>query len=394
MHILVIPSEQYLAADLPLGGVFQAAQVAALARGGHQVGVLAPKARSLRSLPRGLGRWPVGRILDVREGIPTYSYLGWLWIPERTPYLYVNAFVKIGLSMADTYVERYGRPDLIHAHGSLLAGSLAAALRKRYGIPTAVTEHSSSYLTGQLRPWTRRVAARAWRSADARIVVSSALGEAIDRELSGRARTWMIIPNCLDRAFEEQDTAFRQPGHADGFMILSVGSLVPIKNHASLLRAFADAFPDDASVRLSIAGDGPLRTELEALARDLRVRERVRFLGQLGTPSVIEEMRNCDLFVLPSVRETFGVVLIEALACGRPVLATSCGGPESIVTALDGILVRSGSVANLAGGLCECQRSILTFDSLGIRQRCLQRFGQSAVGTMLEDTYRKTLGQQ
>jgi glycosyltransferase involved in cell wall biosynthesis len=333
----------------------------------------------------------VGRVVDVEWDIPAYRYLGWSWAPERVPHLYVRSFQKMGCSLFNLYVAQQGKPDLIHAHGALYAGTLAASLRERFGVPVALTEHSSAYLTGTLRPWQLRAAEMAWRAADARIVVSRALGKAIDREIPGPASAWEVIPNCLDRAFEEQDVGSRQPGRAKRFEILSVGSLVPIKNHAALLSAFADAFGSNDPVRLSIVGDGPLRSHLEQFAANLHIRQQVRFLGQLNKLEVRREMSQCDLFVLPSTGETFGVVLIEALSCGRPVLATACGGPEEIVTENDGVLVSGASAETIALGLRSCYESIDRFDPSDIRRRCLERFGQHAITAMLENAYHSVL---
>jgi glycosyltransferase involved in cell wall biosynthesis len=389
MHILIVPSEQYMAADNPLGGVFQVSQAEALAQAGHKVGVIAPKARSLRSIFRGLGRWQVGRAVAAEGDVAGYRYLGWSWAPERIPDLYIRSFRRTGHFLYGLYAARQGTPDLIHAHGSLYAGTLAASLQRDFGIPSVVTEHSSAYLTGTLRPWQLRAAGEAWRDAGARIVVSRALGKAIDREIPGPASAWEVIPNCLDRAFEEQDASFRRPGHEGRFEILSVGSLIPIKNHSALLVAFASEFRGRDGVCLSIVGDGPLRSRLEQSVADLHIRRQVTFLGQLDKPGVLRAMRACDLFVLPSLNETFGVVVIEALSCGRPVLATSCGGPDDIVTEGDGLLVRGTSAEVLAGGLRSCYESVERFDPSAIRRYCLERYGRGAITALLESVYHR-----
>jgi glycosyltransferase involved in cell wall biosynthesis len=90
---------------------------------------------------------------------------------------------------------------------------------------------------------------------------------------------------------------------------------------------------------------------------------------------------------LPSRSETFGVVYVEAIACGKPVLATRCGGPESIVTAENGLLVDTGDVDALAGAMRTMTATARSYDAHAIRRQFLERFSRAAVVDRLEDVY-------
>jgi glycosyltransferase involved in cell wall biosynthesis len=120
----------------------------------------------------------------------------------------------------------------------------------------------------------------------------------------------------------------------------------------------------------------------------------VTFLGTLDRGSVVKEMQSADAFVLSSRHETFGVVLIEALACGLPVIATTCGGPECIVEPDDGLLVPPNDASALAGAMerMMVQRSL--YSAVKLRERCLTRFGGKAVTTQIADVYAKVLSSQ
>ncbi|MEW5825446.1 MAG: glycosyltransferase [Candidatus Bipolaricaulota bacterium] len=386
MHILVIPSEQYVLPERPLAGIFQKTQVDALHRAGQVVSVIAPKGRSLRTLPSGFQRLSRGIAHSCEEGIRVARNLNWSLVPDRVPYLAVNAYVRTGRRLYEDYVARFGEPDILHAHGALYAGSLAAYLQTRYHVPSVLTEHSSAFLIGELQPWQRRIARAAWHQADSCIVVSAALGRGVDRALMLAPGLWRVVPNCLDRIFEdERPPQLRQPS-GKPLALLTIGALVPIKNHLSLLEAFASLDPQDfASLR--IGGDGPLREALEHHATSLGITDRVRLLGALSPTQVRSEMLQCDMFVLPSHAETFGVVLIEALACGRPVVATPCGGPTDIVNPTDGVLARSPSSPDLATALSEARRRFGEFEPDAIRARCLARYGRIAVAHELETVY-------
>ncbi|MBK1702461.1 glycosyl transferase [Thiococcus pfennigii] len=127
------------------------------------------------------------------------------------------------------------------------------------------------------------------------------------------------------------------PGVAgEPLRLVFVGRLIPVKGVDMLLEAVA-RLAGEAQVRLSIVGDGPLAGELRARTAQLGLTDLVRFTGNLPPPAVAAEIRAAHLFCLPSVRESGGAVLLEAMACARPVLAIAFGGPAEIVDAEVGL---------------------------------------------------------
>jgi glycosyltransferase involved in cell wall biosynthesis len=195
----------------------------------------------------------------------------------------------------------------------------------------------------------------------------------------------------LARVFEDQMWQEPRSDTGNRFRFLSVGFLVEGKNHAGLLRAFAAQFRGGSDVELRIGGDGPLRASLEKLASQLGVVDQVTFLGRLTRPEVLRQMQVCDGFVLPSDYETFSVVLIEALACGTPVVATACGGPEHIMREQDGILVPPRDPIALGQAMREMVRTLHSYDSEGMRRSCIERFGRDALVERLNRVYHEVL---
>jgi glycosyltransferase involved in cell wall biosynthesis len=129
-----------------------------------------------------------------------------------------------------------------------------------------------------------------------------------------------------------------------------VARLSPEKDIASLLRAVALVVPAAPDFRLEIAGDGPLRKELQQLAADLRLDRQVRFLGEVS--DIPKLLGRSSLFVLPSQTEGISLTILEAMSRGLPVLATSVGGnPEVVESGTSGLLVPAGNPAALAHGL-------------------------------------------
>ncbi|MCW2100770.1 UNVERIFIED_ORG: glycosyltransferase involved in cell wall biosynthesis [Pseudomonas psychrophila] len=135
----------------------------------------------------------------------------------------------------------------------------------------------------------------------------------------------------------------------DGFIVGNVGRLHPDKDQATLIKGFAQARTDlPADSQLVILGKGRLEQDLKELARELGVAEQVKFLGQV--PDARRYFRAFDVFALSSDHEPFGMVLLEAMAAGVPLLATACGGAKEVVEGV-GILFPLGDVEHLAQGI-------------------------------------------
>jgi glycosyltransferase involved in cell wall biosynthesis len=136
---------------------------------------------------------------------------------------------------------------------------------------------------------------------------------------------------------------------ADAWIVGNVGRLHPDKDQATLLRGFACALPRlPAESLLAIMGSGRLEEDLKGLARELGIAKQVLFLGQV--PEARNHFRAFDVFALTSDHEPFGMVLLEAMAAGVPLIATACGGAREVVEGV-GILFPLGDEAALAKGL-------------------------------------------
>jgi len=192
----------------------------------------------------------------------------------------------------------------------------------------------------------RRIADRATsRQPDLYIAVSGAVAAGLDAD---GAPEWRIrmIPNGVDIAALTADAAddaldlpHRRP------LVVFAGRLEPIKGVETLLRA-AQLLPD---VTVAIVGDGPLAAELHELASELGVADRVVFLGRV--PSVPPVLAAADVVVLPSFSEGMPLVVLEALALGRPVVASRVGGIPEVIEGVTGLLVEPGDPAALAASL-------------------------------------------
>jgi glycosyltransferase involved in cell wall biosynthesis len=201
-----------------------------------------------------------------------------------------------------------------------------------------------------------------------------------------RRKLLEAFPNVKDRAIfihNGIDPAQFSPAQARGRArgenryILCVAELQEYKAIDVLLRAAAPLLMSDPSLTLVLAGDGPLRAELDGLATTLGIRRQTMFLGTQGAPEIARLFQGCELMVLPSRMEPFGIALIEAMASKAPVVASRVGGiPEIVEHETSGILVESENPAALTEGL----RRVLTDGDLRKRiigngyARVMERF--------------------
>ena len=161
-----------------------------------------------------------------------------------------------------------------------------------------------------------------------------------------------VVPPAFDVDRWQAALAGSAP-RADGRpTVLCVARMYPRKNLAALVRAAAALRERVPDVRLSLVGDGPERGRLEALVRKLELGDHVTLAGQVPFGTLVEEYAGCDVFCLPSLQEGFGLVFLEAMAAGKPVVGCSGTAVEELVTdGVNGLLVPPGDEAALDGAL-------------------------------------------
>jgi glycosyltransferase involved in cell wall biosynthesis len=277
------------------------------------------------------------------------------------------------------------RPDILHVHEYPFA-ALALVLRHLYGIPVVISEHSSSFPKQSLTLWQYRLARFAFRHADRVLPVSQPLQRAIENYgLTGR---FEVVPNVVDTGLFQINLQKAPPPPK---RLLFVGLLDPLhkKGIPYLLHALAQLPRRDW--QLDLVGDGPTRAEYEALAATLGIAGQITFHGYQPKPVVAQLMQNSHLFVLPSVVETFGVVLIEALASGLPVVATRTEGPGALISDEVGILVPPGDADALAAAINTMLDSYTRYSPQALAAYVERHFSYTTVGDKVDAIYRSLL---
>ncbi|MCL4078790.1 glycosyltransferase [Coriobacteriia bacterium Es71-Z0120] len=273
--------------------------------------------------------------------------------------------------------------QFVHAHELFTGGGAARRLCARTGLPFVVTAHGQDLYSNLRRPAWHREVEQAVRAAAAVVCVSRRLADDAVRLVGADPAKVVVVPNTYDTG----RFRFVERSRAGAPRFVAVGRLVPEKGHDVLLDAFASVASAIDGARLTIVGDGVKRAALEARARELGLEASVRFAGALAGRALAAELANADVFVLPSRSEGFGVVLVEAMATGLPVVATRCGGPEDIVTPRAGILVEAGDAEDLAHGMREAVERLDAFDGAEIARSAAERFSPAAVAARLVRVY-------
>ncbi len=222
------------------------------------------------------------------------------------------------------------RLSLVHVHSPFVTGWMGLRYARRYGVPLVYTYHTQLEEYAHYVPFdpraTRFAAAQLTRTfanlADTVVVPTQAMADRL-RDLGVTVRI-EIVPSGIDLTrfgAGKRDEALRaRLGARRGDrLLLCVSRLAKEKNLEVLLRGLASA--GDRSLRLAVAGEGPLRAELERLARESGIAAQTRFLGVVPRDDLPDLYASADAFVMPSTTETQGLVQAEALAAGAYVIA-------------------------------------------------------------------------
>ena len=361
-----IPCEKY-----KLHGIFEFDQAKALAKAGCRVAFAVVDIRSLRRWRKwGIEQYERDGMLVFRINIPG----------GRLPKSVQNGLIKFGLRTLYPLIERkIGKPDIIHSHFTAL-GYAAASMKEEFCVPLVVTEHSSEMLKVPLNKKLRAMAQKAYSSADAVVAVSPSLVAVIQ---SNFGITPKYIPNIVDTEL----FSYIPRELEKKFYFISVGNLIKGKRMDLTIRAFAEAFEGRANVSLAIVGEGPERPPLERLIKSLGQVGRVSLLGLRSRAEIGGLMAMSNCFVLPSHQETFGVVYIEALAAGLPIIATRCGGPEHFINEHNGLLIPVDDKEALVNGMEYMYHNAKRFNGMKMPAEAKRLFAPDVIARQLKNLY-------
>ena len=290
--------------------------------------------------------------------------------------------------------------DIIHAHYAVphaTAAILARDMVKTQPRPVVVTTlHGTDVTLVGLDRAYLRTTQYSVENSDLVTAVSDYLANYTRTEM-GVKRDIQVIPNAVDhkRFTPRRSPELRQRyAHPDEKLLIHISNFRPVKQVEDVVRVFAGV-ADKVGARLLMVGDGPERHKAFEMASELGVSGRVSFLGSF--PRIENLLSVCDLFLLPSSMESFGLSALEAMASGVPVVASHTGGiPEVVQHGKNGYLLNVGDVEAMAAAALELitKPELYRTFSVSARERAVSAFGENRVLPAYQKIYEEALSRR
>lgn len=264
---------------------------------------------------------------------------------SKTPFGFVRGYLRLRRFICNF------KPDVVHSH-MVHANLLARLERLTTKIPKLICTAHSTNEGGRLRMFAYRLTDPL---ADVFTNVSKVAVEEFESKGAAPPRRMLVVYNGIDTnkfspCYKDRETVRDRFEVSSNKIILAVGRFSRAKDYPNLLNAFAEISNRIENVRLWIVGNGPLRDSLEYMTAELELSERVMFLGMCPDNKIPELMRAADIFALSSAWEGFGLVVAEAMATEKVIVATDSGGVKEVVGDC-GFLVAPRDYYALADGL-------------------------------------------
>jgi len=377
MKICVIPSWYP-----PNGGGFFQQQSEVLSKNGHEVTVLVVNGVSIKKplnwlksfislFQKNYAKSLEGPLTVYRQTCPS--------IPKSeklSTYIYA-----LKVKQMFNKLHKDNPMEVIHVHSLIWGGYAAYKINKKWGIPYVVTEHRGRFVNNsfvekpQLKSIHSNLVKKAACNSYGVYPVSSSMIPFLSGVINESTAKIGVLPNMVNI----DKFQILPKGHSNSFTFFSLAGLVELKGFHELIKAFNIVSKKVPSAKLVIGGDGPKRDYLEKLTRELNLESKITFTGNIEHHLVNDYMNKADAFVLATRYEAFGVVYIEAMACGLPVVTTRAGGPESIISSDVGYLSEVGDIDELANNMIKMVNNYEQFDAVKIRQKAVEQYSEDAI---------------
>lgn len=365
----------------PQWGCFEKDQAEALAAAGHKVVVISADTR-FRFYWRkpGISHYYINGIhyydCFIVPGVIIHKFFG-----KKLHILLVSMQLQW---LFRCIVREYGRPDIIYSH-YLTYSCAALSLKEKYHLPLIAIEHWSLLNKDVLSDYVVWLGQSTYSKCDAIISVSESLRQRLLQHFQINS---IVVHNMVGSEFCYNCSR----GSKDGkIRFVSTGSLIHRKGYDLLISAFGQLKLPLDKWELVIIGEGEERVNLERQIDRAGLNSNVYLLGRKGKKEIGSILCNSDVFVLPSRSETFGVVYVEAMMMGLPVIATVCGGPEEFVQKTDGLLVPCDDVEALSSAIKGMYENCHQYDHKKISADSRARFSPNVIAAQLTNVFQDVM---
>lgn len=384
LHILIIPS-WYPEFEGDYLGSFFREQAIGISKNNCKVGIIFPELKSLRGLKK-IRLIPKLKTFND-NGLITYKFLWTNWF-IKLKFLQIQTFKNLGYLLFKRYIKKNGFPDIIHCQSLFNAGFLGEYIFDKHKTPYIITEHNSGF-------YYKDQGFERYLTSANRIINKSKQCLSVSRNYSNYLdnifntnKKWGVHHNIVSNLFIE--AKIKHPIN-EQFVFICISRLSKIKNIDLIIKAFKKFNNSVTNSELRIIGIGSEKKKLMELCKDLKIDQNVKFYGRKLRHQIIEEINLSNVMVYASNFETFGVIFVEALALGRPVLSSDCGSINEIINKKAGIIIKNNSVENFANGMKSIYENYENYNPNKIREYCKQNFSESNLSLKLIEEYKKAL---
>lgn len=377
MKVLLLPS-WYPDERNFLNGVFFKEQAEALTKNGVDVIVLSINILSLNNL----GKIKQGLRVSNENGVKVYRYYTYNYFPRLTE-LYLRYYGHLVGKLVRQIEKEEDGIELVHIHSAIDAG--IAYSMSNVSTPYVITEHSSKYQRNILNKTQKKYLKDVFLGARKAIAVGNGLRDALNPYIGKNSVD--VIPNLV--SLTKENTKIDKSKKK--FRFFSLGILTKTKGMDLLIEAFSRNKDKLIDCELYIGGDGEEFSNLEIQIDSLGLRNQIILLGKLNREEVAYHMNNCDSFVLASRFETFGIVFLEAMIYGKPVIGAKTGGPDTFINEDNGLLVKVEDIDELGNALVLMHKNSSQYNSDLISRYCYDEFSENIICNKIIRLYNDVL---
>tara|TARA_B100001093_G_scaffold498200_1_gene546024 strand:+ start:113 stop:1288 length:1176 start_codon:yes stop_codon:yes gene_type:complete len=383
LHVLIIPSF-YPRFDQDYLGSFWREQAIGLSKNKIKVGVIYPELESLRSnIKKRL--FPIFNQYND-NGVETMKFLWTNWFIKMRN-LQIFYYKKLGLRLYKKYVKKNGVPDLIHCQSIFNAGFLGEYIHDLYKIDFIINEVNSGFLyKDQGLEKYYKDAVRITNKASACFTVSKKYSKHLHNELQNKL-DWKVHHNIVSNSFLNAQIL---KSTSPKFVFLSIARLHKVKNLDLTIKAFGLFSNKFKNSELRLIGVGPELNNLKKLTLDLKIENQVKFVGRVGREKLIHEINDSNALVHSCPYETFGVVFVEALAMGRPIVAVESPGSIDVVKNNVGILCKNNK-ESMSKSMLIIYKNYNIYSPSKIRNYCKENFSENYLSKKMINNYKSIL---
>lgn len=379
MYILLV-SRGIPSTKDPQWGCFEFDQAQALKSLGHKVVILSVDER-IRFYRRKLGITHA-----VIDGIECYNLR---FIPKKISNLFgYSISSKISRAQYDSLfnhiISKEGLPDIIYSHYLKISYN-AVSLKNKYHLPLVAIEHWSEINNEILIPEALKIGNSTYHHVDQLICVSESLKQMVKKHFYQDS---IVVHNMIAKSFcnSNFDSITNKK-----IKFVATGSLIHRKGFDLLPKAFSLLNLPNEQWELTIIGEGKEYENLTQQIHSTSLQNNIHLVGIKTKEQIAEILKNSSIFLLPSRNENFSVAVLEALACGLPVIASICGGIRECINEKNGLLFPVDDVEKLSQSILYAAQHIDKYDRKAIAEDCQARFAPEVIAKQLTQIFEDTI---